>query len=64
MNYGLREGFGPVLLDYPYVFELDGRKLICNVPEPLLGNVEVFLQVVLFLNMPFLTPLFIYMQEF
>lgn len=31
MNYGLREGFGPVLLDYPYVFELDGRKLICNV---------------------------------
>lgn len=35
MNYGLREGFGPVLLDYPYVFELDGRKLICNAPEPL-----------------------------
>ena len=34
MNYGLREGFGPVLLDYPYVFELDGRKLKCNVPEP------------------------------
>ena len=35
MNYGLREGFGPVLLDYPYVFELDGRKLFCNVPEPM-----------------------------
>lgn len=35
MNYGLREGFGPVLLDYPYVFELDGRKLICNVQDPL-----------------------------
>lgn len=35
MNYGLREGFGPVLLDYPYVFELDGRKLICNVEDPL-----------------------------
>lgn len=35
MNYGLRDGFGPVLLDYPYVFELDGRKLICNVPEPM-----------------------------
>lgn len=34
MNYGLREGFGPVLLDYPYVFELDGRKLICNVQDP------------------------------
>lgn len=38
MNYGLREGFGPVLLDYPYVFELDGRKLICNVQDPLLPN--------------------------
>lgn len=35
MNYGLREGFGPVLLDYPYVFELDGRKLKCNVQDPL-----------------------------
>ena len=34
MNYGLRDGFGPVLLDYPYVFELDGRKLICNVTDP------------------------------
>ena len=22
MNYGLRKGFGPVLLDYPYLFEL------------------------------------------
>ena len=38
MNYGLREGFGPVLLDYPYVFELDGRKLICNVQDPLTGE--------------------------
>lgn len=38
MNYGLREGFGPVLLDYPYVFELDGRKLICNVQDPFTGN--------------------------
>lgn len=38
MNYGLREGFGPVLLDYPYLFELDGRKLICNVPEPMEPN--------------------------
>lgn len=35
MNYGLREGFGPVLLDYPYLFELDGKKLKCNVPEPM-----------------------------
>lgn len=38
MNYGLREGFGPVLLDYPYVFELDGRKLICNVQDPITGE--------------------------
>lgn len=29
-NYGLRNGFGPVLLDYPYVYELDGNKLICR----------------------------------
>ena len=30
MNYGLRQGFGPVLLDFPYVYELDGNKLYCN----------------------------------
>ena len=30
MNYGIRTGFGPVLLDFPYVFELDGDKLFCN----------------------------------
>ena len=36
MNWGLRElngnggNFGPVLLDYPYVYELDGNKLQCN----------------------------------
>ena len=36
MNYGVRHDtytghtFGPVLLDYPYVYKLDGRKLICN----------------------------------
>ena len=34
MNWGTRVGFGPVLLDYPYLFELDGDKLICNVPDP------------------------------
>ena len=37
MNYGLRHNsngttFGPVILDFPYAFELDGRKLICNAP--------------------------------
>lgn len=32
MNYGIRRGFGPVLLDYPYVYELDGNKLYCSAP--------------------------------
>ena len=30
MNWGIRRGFGPVLLDFPYVYELDGNKLFCN----------------------------------
>ena len=30
MNWAIRSGFGPVLLDFPYVFELDGNKLYCN----------------------------------
>ena len=30
MNYGLRRGFGPVLLDYPYMYELDGTKIHCK----------------------------------
>ncbi len=34
-NYGVRDGFGPVLLDYPYVYELDGGKLICNNLDPI-----------------------------
>lgn len=35
MNWGLRKGFGAVLLDYTYVYELDGNKLFCNkfIPE-------------------------------
>jgi len=33
MNYGLRKGFGVCLLDYPYVYELDGNKLYCNKQE-------------------------------
>lgn len=32
MNYGIRNGFGPVILDFPYAYELDGKKLICNNP--------------------------------
>ena len=35
MNYGIRQDtngytFGPVIIDYPYAYELDGAKLICN----------------------------------
>ena len=35
MNYGLRYNangttFGPVIIDFPYAYELDGGKLICN----------------------------------
>lgn len=30
LNYGLRNGFGPVLLDYSYLYKLDGNKLYCN----------------------------------
>lgn len=29
-NYGIRPGFGPVILDFPYVYELDGAKLYCD----------------------------------
>lgn len=34
MNWGIRAGFGPVLLDYPYIYELDGAKLICDNVMP------------------------------
>lgn len=29
MNWGIREGFGPVVLDFPYAYEADIRKLQC-----------------------------------
>lgn len=29
-NWGIRKGFGPVLLDFPYVYELDGAKIFCK----------------------------------
>lgn len=32
MNWGIRRGFGPVLLDFPYSYKLDGNKLYCNAP--------------------------------
>lgn len=34
MNWGIRMGFGPVLLDYPYVYVLDGKKLFCSKEDP------------------------------
>lgn len=29
-NYGIRLGFGPVWLDYPLLYEVEGSKLFCN----------------------------------
>jgi hypothetical protein len=37
-NWGLRKGFGPVLLDYPYMFKLDGNRLFCNKEMDLMGT--------------------------
>lgn len=35
MNFGVRDnGFGVVLLDYSYLYELDGNKLFCRAPDP------------------------------
>jgi len=34
-NWGLRVGFGPVILDYPYVFEVDYAKLRCSFVDPI-----------------------------
>lgn len=31
-NFGIRKGFGVCLLDYPYMYKLDGNKLLCNKP--------------------------------
>lgn len=39
MNWGIRTGFGPVLLDYPYVYKLDGDKLYCNWISPETGSI-------------------------
>lgn len=33
MNWGLRSEFGLVLLDYPYLYELDSNKLFCNARD-------------------------------
>lgn len=33
-NWGVRKGFGPVLLDYPYLYEADLNRLYCNDMMP------------------------------
>ncbi len=40
MNWAVRNGFGPVLLDFPYVYELDGNKLYCNA-KPIPGRRDI-----------------------
>lgn len=34
MNWGIRENFGPVLLDFPYTYPVDENKLYCIRPDP------------------------------
>lgn len=33
MNYGIRKGFGVVILDFPYMFKVDYGKLICAAKD-------------------------------
>lgn len=35
MNWGISSRIGPVLLDYPYIYELDHKKLICKQDVPI-----------------------------
>ena len=39
MNWGIRLGFGLVLLDYPYLYELDDSKLICRAKDLINPNI-------------------------
>lgn len=43
-NWGVRTDWGPVLLDMPYIYPLDGNKLICRKPmrdgRPCLGLID------------------------
>ena len=32
-NIGFRNGFGAVVLDFPYVYKVDGKKIWCNKPD-------------------------------
>lgn len=33
LNWGVRKDAHPVILDFPYIYELDGTKLYCNKPD-------------------------------
>lgn len=33
MNWGIRYGYGPVLLDFPYVYDIDWDRLRCDKPN-------------------------------
>ena len=33
MNWGMRDGYGPVILDYPYMYEPDPEKIYCDRPN-------------------------------
>lgn len=35
MNWGIRKFDAPVLLDYPFIYKLDGKKLFCNKTHPI-----------------------------
>ena len=37
-NWGVRYGFGPVVLDYPYVYQVDWMKLKCIRRDPITGD--------------------------
>lgn len=43
-NWGTRTGWGPVLLDYTFIYPLDGNKLICRKPmrdgRPCMGTID------------------------
>jgi len=34
MNFSIRKNFGVCLIDYPYLYKLDGNKLYCNKKDP------------------------------
>lgn len=37
-NWGVRFGFGPVILDYPYIYEINWHKLKCSKKDPITND--------------------------